>query len=66
MTDRRPRSDPRTHDDATTPQGGERRSPDGPHATSDHAPQRKEPNPLLREGPDAPDAADIEDPDEQL
>lgn len=23
-------------------------------------------NPLLREGPDAPDAADIEDPDEQL
>ena len=24
------------------------------------------PNPLPREGPDAPDAADIEDPDEQL
>ena len=23
-------------------------------------------NPLTREGPDAPDAADIEDPDEQL
>jgi hypothetical protein len=23
-------------------------------------------NPLMREGPDAPDAADIEDPDEQL
>ena len=26
----------------------------------------KDTNPLLREGPDAPDAADIEDPDEQL
>lgn len=25
-----------------------------------------ESNPLLREGPDAPDAADIEDPSEQL
>jgi hypothetical protein len=25
-----------------------------------------ESNPLLKEGPDAPDAADIEDPDEQL
>ena len=27
---------------------------------------RREANPLTREGPDAPDAADIEDPDEQL
>jgi hypothetical protein len=26
----------------------------------------KDTEPLLREGPDAPDAADIEDPDEQL
>ena len=26
----------------------------------------EEPNPLLRDGPDAPDAADIEDPSEQL
>jgi hypothetical protein len=26
----------------------------------------QEPNPLLRDGPDAPDAADIEDPSEQL
>ena len=26
----------------------------------------EESNPLLREGPDAPDAADIEDPSEQL
>jgi hypothetical protein len=25
-----------------------------------------ESNPLMREGPDAPDAADIEDPDQQL
>ncbi len=29
-------------------------------------PRRQEPNPLLRDGPDAPDAADIEDPSEQL
>jgi hypothetical protein len=27
---------------------------------------QEETNPLLREGPDAPDAADIEDPGEQL
>jgi len=26
----------------------------------------EEPNPLMRDGPDAPDAADIEDPSEQL
>lgn len=26
----------------------------------------KDTNPLLREGPDAPDAADIEEPDKQL
>jgi hypothetical protein len=32
-----------------------------PRPTSD-----EEENPLLKEGPDAPDAADIEDPDEQL
>jgi hypothetical protein len=29
-------------------------------------PAADRPNPLTREGPDAPDAADIEDPDEQL
>lgn len=28
--------------------------------------EEKEPNPLLREGADAPDAADIEDPEHQL
>ena len=33
-----------------------------PEAGSDEG----EPNPLLRDGPDAPDAADIEDPSEQL
>ena len=27
---------------------------------------QQEPNPLMRDGPDAPDAADIEDPSEQL
>jgi hypothetical protein len=34
----------------------------GPH----QQPSEQEPNPLFREGPDAPDAADIEDPGEQL
>ena len=34
----------------------------GPRPATDE----EEPNPLLREGPDAPDAADIEDPSEQL
>lgn len=29
-------------------------------------PRHQEPNPWLREGTDAPDAADIEDPDTQL
>ena len=29
-------------------------------------PSRQQPNPLMRDGPDAPDAADIEDPSEQL
>jgi hypothetical protein len=43
-----------------------RRTADGPDARSVDADEGREPNPLLREGPDAPDAADIEDPDEQL
>ena len=34
----------------------------GPH----QQPAEQEPNPLFRDGPDAPDAADIEDPGEQL
>jgi hypothetical protein len=38
-----------------------------PHSEgSDPRPTADEDNPLLREGADAPDAADIEDPDEQL
>lgn len=32
----------------------------------DGRPTTEEPNPWLREGADAPDAADIENPDEQL
>ena len=34
-----------------------------PRPSSD---EQDETNPLLKEGPDAPDAADIEDPDKQL
>jgi hypothetical protein len=37
--------------------------PDGPAETPEAA---DETNPLLKEGADAPDAADIEDPSEQL
>jgi hypothetical protein len=54
----------------------EQRSPSEPGRGTDEivreadrppaAKPEQEPNPLLRDGADAPDAADIEDPDEQL
>jgi hypothetical protein len=47
--------------DAEIDRGGEERERGQRPATDE-----EEPNPLLREGPDAPDAADIEDPSEQL
>jgi hypothetical protein len=37
-----------------------------PDGTAEAPETPEEPNPLLKEGADAPDAADIEDPDEQL
>jgi hypothetical protein len=40
------------------------RRDDGPRSRPGS--DEQEPNPLLRDGPDAPDAADIEDPSEQL
>jgi hypothetical protein len=58
MTDERTRvRDPRLDPDRTNerPEDGDR-----PKSTDE------EPNPWTREGPDAPDAADIEDPDKQL
>ena len=72
MTTDTPRPDEQGHAPVETgldaPIGG--RSP----ATGDPIPlpppeqdgDQPEPNPLLREGPDAPDAADIEDPQHQL
>jgi hypothetical protein len=57
MTDRRtPERDPRTDPDPEKerPENAERPGP-----------EEEEPNPWTREGADAPDAADIEDPSEQ-
>ena len=47
--------------DEPRPEGDPSDGPTPPDSDAD-----KDANPLLREGPDAPDAADIEDPDEQL
>jgi hypothetical protein len=67
MTDERiDRFPDRRPEDADDGMGDTRDAPD----TRDERPPRStdeaEANPLTREGPDAPDAADIEDPDEQL
>ena len=58
MTEQRPRPDPERDPDESD-RDDDRRPVNGD-------PEAKDPNPLLREGADAPDAADIEDPDEQL
>jgi hypothetical protein len=69
MTDERRWDLPGADTDEADPADGPRRErdprdpSDGPAPDSD---TEKDPNPLMREGPDAPDAADIEDPDEQL
>jgi hypothetical protein len=60
MTDERTRHDPMTGTDEE-PRDVER--VDDQRRPSE---EEDEGNPLLKEGPDAPDAADIEDPDEQL
>jgi hypothetical protein len=64
MTDERITRFPDDHpDDRDTDNGEARRAAgDRSRPTSDE----EERNPLLREGPDALDAADIEDPEEQL
>jgi hypothetical protein len=58
MTEQRPPAEPGNDDDEFV--RDEKRRPTGDD------PEGKDTNPLLREGADAPDAADIEDPDEQL
>ena len=63
MTDEKIIRLPASHvDDQSEPDVTERQRDPEPRPSSDE----DEGNPLLREGPDAPDAADIEDPDEQL
>jgi hypothetical protein len=67
MTDERRWDLPGADTDEAEPADAPRR--DGDPADSRTPPDsdsEQEDNPLLREGPDAPDAADIEDPDEQL
>jgi hypothetical protein len=50
-----------TDDDQPVREGDQQRATSG-----DQGSDQQEPNPLMRDGPDAPDAADIEDPTEQL
>ena len=67
MTDERRWDLPGADTDEAEPRDAPR--PEGDPADSRTPPDgdsEKDDNPLLREGPDAPDAADIEDPDEQL
>jgi hypothetical protein len=60
MTDERTRvQDPRLDPERSKEQE------DRPGDTSKPENADEDPNPWTREGPDAPDAADIEDPDEQ-
>lgn len=51
---------------ADDPEADVERTPEERDRDQRPATDEEEPNPLLREGPDAPDAADIEDPSEQL
>ncbi len=64
MTDERPWSAPGADTDEVEP-NEEPRGP-GERPASAPSPDEDDTNPLLKEGPDAPDAADIEDPDKQL
>ena len=66
MTEQRPPAEPRRDDDQVVRDADRRPATRGPDASSADQTEEQEPNPLLREGADAPDAADIEDPDEQL
>lgn len=65
MTDQRsaPHEGTDETDQATAPR--RQAEPDDERRSSESV-EQSDTNPLLREGPDAPDAADIEDPDEQL
>lgn len=64
MTDERITRFPEDHPDDIATENGEARETADDRSRPSTAEEER--NPLLREGPDAPDAADIEDPDEQL
>jgi hypothetical protein len=66
MTEQRPTSEPGRDTDQIVGDADRRPASPSPDAASSDDKPEQEPNPLLREGADAPDAADIEDPDEQL
>jgi hypothetical protein len=68
MTDERSWTLPGADTDEVDPTDQPRRDrdPADSRPPPDENESEKEVDPLLREGPDAPDAADIEDPDEQL
>ena len=65
MTDQRPPAEPATDDEIARPDPWTPGAPDADEREED-AKEPEEPNPLLRQGTDALDAADIEDPGEQL
>jgi hypothetical protein len=64
MTDENVIRLPASHDDE--PETDTREAPQDRDRGSHPASDEEGSNPLMREGPDAPDAADIEDPDQQL
>lgn len=65
MTDERTRPAPGTDTNEVDSDEPRRTAPVEDEIARENAGEQ-DTNPLLREGPDAPDAADIEDPDEQL
>ncbi|HET9085000.1 MAG TPA: hypothetical protein VFN41_11425 [Candidatus Limnocylindrales bacterium] len=66
MTDDNITRFPRTPPDDTETQTDERRAEGDDRVGPDTRSYDENADPILREGPDAPDAADIEDPSEQL
>jgi hypothetical protein len=66
MTDDNISRFPRTPPDDTETQTDERRAEGDDRVGPETRSNDEGVNPLVREGPDAPDAADIEDPSEQL
>ena len=57
---------PDSRPDETDTEAADERARRGDGSRPESGSDEHEPNPLLRDGPDAPDAADIEDPSEQL